>query len=200
LTENQPIYTSYNEKDLLQRIAEGDETAFAALFNHYQRRLFSVAIDLTHSMEVAEELIQDVFLKVWLKRTQLPLLESFPSFIFIVMRNEAYDWLSTQNRRKKILKEMPSDNMILPELPLELLQKKELASIISKGLQRLPEQQREIFRKMRIEGLSRDEAAISLGINANTAKTHMSRAIKALRAWCIMHGELLIIIPALKYF
>ena len=67
-------------------MAEGDEAAFTFIFNQYQGKLYSVAVDITHSPEIAEEIVQDVFLKLWLKKEKLSLVESFSGYLFIIMR------------------------------------------------------------------------------------------------------------------
>ena len=61
----------YNEKELLTLIAGGDEWAFAKLFEYYRNRIYSIAIKLTNSTSIAEEIVQDAFLKIWLKRADL---------------------------------------------------------------------------------------------------------------------------------
>lgn len=184
----------YNEKELLLRVSKGDETAFTLIFRQYQGKLYSVALDITHSSEIAEEIIQDVFLKIWIRREELIKVESFSGYLFIVMRNQALDWLVKQARRQKIFNQISSEKAIIQPSAEEFLNQKEFNDLLQKGLDKLPRQQQEVFRLMRQEGLSRQETAQTLNIDANTVKTHMSRALKSLRAWYIAQGELIIII------
>ncbi|MBL7737180.1 MAG: RNA polymerase sigma-70 factor [Chitinophagaceae bacterium] len=176
------------------RISKGDETAFTLIFRQYQGKLYSVALDITHSSEIAEEIIQDVFLKIWIRREELIKVESFSGYLFIVMRNQALDWLVKQARRQKIFNQISSEKAIIQPSAEEFLNQKEFNDLLQKGLDKLPRQQQEVFRLMRQEGLSRQETAQTLNIDANTVKTHMSRALKSLRAWYIAQGELIIII------
>ncbi len=187
----------YNEKELLLRISKGDEAAFTLIFRQYQGKLYSVALDITHSSETAEEIIQDVFLKIWLRKKELIEVESFSGYLFIVMRNLALDWLVKQARRQKIFDQISSEKATAQPSAEAFLNQKEFNDLLQKGMDQLPRQQQEVFRLMRQEGLSRQETAQTLNIDPNTVKTHMSRALKSLRAWYIAQGETLIIIGLL---
>ncbi|HRE51740.1 MAG TPA: RNA polymerase sigma-70 factor [Flavitalea sp.] len=179
------------------RISKGDEAAFTLIFRQYQGKLYSVALDITHSSETAEEIIQDVFLKIWLRKKELIEVESFSGYLFIVMRNLALDWLVKQARRQKIFDQISSEKATAQPSAEAFLNQKEFNDLLQKGMDQLPRQQQEVFRLMRQEGLSRQETAQTLNIDPNTVKTHMSRALKSLRAWYIAQGETLIIIGLL---
>ena len=69
--------SSYNEEELLAFIANGDELAFTRVFDYYRDRIYSIAFKITHSTTVAEEIVQDVFLKIWLRRDHLIEIENF---------------------------------------------------------------------------------------------------------------------------
>lgn len=184
----------HNEKELLREIAEDDQAAFKVIFDYYQGKLFSAAIDLTHSFVVAEELVQDVFLKIWLKRKELPSINSFSSYLFTMLRNEAYDWLTKRARQRTLLKQMEPGSISSIDEKDDFLREQEFAALLQQALAQLPVQQREVFRLMRLEGFTREQTAITLGIDPNTVKTHMSRALKNIRAWCIAHKELYLLV------
>jgi len=177
-----------NERQLLHRIASGDQDAFSTVFDHYQGRLYTFSLAVTRSGEIAEELVQDVFLKVWLKRSDLPAIRSFGSYLFVIMRNEAYDWLSKQSRQKRLFAQMTETQRITqPDTPAFLVEK-ETADFLQRAVSLLPPQQQRVFRLMREQGFSREETARALQIDENTVKTHMSRALKLLRAMWIAQG------------
>lgn len=85
--------TNYLEADLLSHIAEGSEYAFTRIFDHYQPRVFGIARYVLKSREMAEEVVQEVFLEVWLKRSELCGLERFDVWLFTVARNLTLDRL-----------------------------------------------------------------------------------------------------------
>ena len=83
----------YNESDLLAEVARGNENAFKVLFDRYWDKIFSVAFVLTKSVVLAEEIVQDVFLKIWLNRLKLPEIENFEGYLFIIGRNHIFNEL-----------------------------------------------------------------------------------------------------------
>ena len=76
------------DKTLLLRIAEGDEAAFTQVFNIFKNKIFTVAYKLTESQTLAEEIVQDVFLKIWLKRDKLAEVNDFSSYLFIKLHKK----------------------------------------------------------------------------------------------------------------
>src|SRR5882757_232877 len=95
-----------NETDLLTRVAEGDEKAFEKIFHHYRPKIYSYAFHLFRNIGLADELVQEVFLKVWLNRDKLPHLLKFESWVFIIARNQVFDTLKTLAKEASALKQM----------------------------------------------------------------------------------------------
>src|SRR5690625_5093945 len=90
----------YNDRQLLQRIAEGNQKAFDLLFERYRDRLFHYLFKITKSRETAEEMVLDVFVKIWQKKT-LTEVDHFEAFLFRVARNKAVDYLRSVQRDKR---------------------------------------------------------------------------------------------------
>ena len=86
------------EKDLLRQIAEGNETAFKTLFEKYRNKLYHYLLHITKSREVAEEIVMDVFLKLWLGKELVREIDHFDAFLFRVAQNKAIDFLRSANR------------------------------------------------------------------------------------------------------
>src|SRR5678810_238059 len=87
---DRPYTMPNNEKELLALIAKGDEIAFSKLFLQFKDRIYSIAFKLTKSTIAAEEIVQEVFLKIWLKRANLTDIENFSAYLFIITRNDVY--------------------------------------------------------------------------------------------------------------
>ncbi|MEO6705585.1 MAG: sigma factor, partial [Ginsengibacter sp.] len=85
-----PLLTDkiYNEEEIINLLIQGDETAFAQLFDHYRDRIYSIAYKLTHSTTVAEDVVEDVFLKIWLKRNDMGEIQNFEAYLFTITRND----------------------------------------------------------------------------------------------------------------
>src|ERR1700680_1523840 len=92
-----------NEKVCLLQIATGDELAFAKLFEHYRPNLYTTALRMTGDTTVAEEILQDAFLRVWLKKEDLPGIDNFAGWLYTIAENLTYNALKRLQREKKHL-------------------------------------------------------------------------------------------------
>ena len=175
----------HNEKELLQRTAEGDEAAFSVIFNTFRNKIYTVAYKLTESQTYAEEILQDVFLKVWLKRNNLIEINDFASWLFIITRNHTFSYLkkiATSEKRNTI----SLQNLPVIDLPADsLLIDKDYQVILLEAIDKLTPQQKQVFRLCRTEGLKREEIAERLGISPETVKIHLAHALKNVRAYCM---------------
>lgn len=181
-----PAINNDTERELLTRTASGDQEAFTALFEAYRNKIWTVAWKIVDSAELADEIVQDVFMKIWLKRETLPQIDNFDSFLFIVARNHAFTCLKKMARG--IVKSEEPENFFPASLetPENILLEKEFLTVLGEALKKLPNQQREVWRLVKEEGMSRQEAADALGISVNTLKIHLKRALVNVRAYCIV--------------
>lgn len=187
-----PGPTLISEKELLHQVAQGSESAFTQVFNHYRKKIYSIGIAITHSPDIAEEMVQDVFLKIWLKRSELTAIQNFEAHLFVMARNVAYDILrrlATQRKAyQQLHKEAPSFGSITNDALVEKANKK----VLQEAIDRLSPQQKQVYLLMREEGLKRQEVADLMGIQPNTVKEHMAKALKSIRAYCVSHLDLFI--------
>jgi|SRR6185437_1016942 RNA polymerase sigma-70 factor (family 1) len=176
-----------NEKELIKLIADGDEIAFEKLFSHYRNRIYSVAFKLTKSYVTAEEIVQDVFLKIWINRSNLNNIQNFSGYLFIVTRNDAYKALKGIAGKSKIILVEEQDQNLAANDTADRLMEKEYNLILQNAIERLPNQQKEVYTLVRQHGLTRDEAAHQLHIQPETVKYHLAQAMKNIRAFCMLH-------------
>ncbi|HRQ51004.1 MAG TPA: sigma-70 family RNA polymerase sigma factor, partial [Agriterribacter sp.] len=99
-----------NEKELLLRVAEGDEVAFRALYNHYRKKIYTLGLLLSKSDIQAQELVQDVFLKIWEKREQLREIAYFNAWLRTIARNTAINYL-----RARAMEKLGLDRLLMRE-------------------------------------------------------------------------------------
>jgi len=171
-----------NEKELLLRVARGDHEAFSELFMGYHQPLGDFLYRLTGSMELAEDIVQDAFIQVWMKREQLPSIKHFPDFLFIISRNKMVNALKKKaNERVRHLawtrqfeKEdfQPEDDTENGELYKNLL-----ADAVAK----LPPQQQKVYRMSRHQRMTYEQIAQQLGISSSTVKSHIQAAMQSIR-------------------
>lgn len=170
-----------NEIVLLARIARGDERAFREVFDHYQQYIFTFAQKITRSNSDAEEIVQDIFLKVWFSRDQLLTIENFGAYLNRLVRNQAFNLLRHEAVVSKVKTEMGltiSDNDLGTQQTLDYKETKELLDNV---LSRLPEQQRRVYALCHLEGLKYDEVAAQLNISPDTVHYHMKLALATIR-------------------
>lgn len=182
-----PVTSLHNEEELLRRVATGDGLAFEQLFDAYWDPIYQVAFTLTKSRETARDIVQEIFIKIWLLREELPQKDSFRNFLFIVARNHILDEL----RRK--VKEDPFAGQLqawFRQSPLQADQQllyHESQTLIHQAVSNLPEQQRQVYLLTRENGWSQEEIAQYLQVSKNTVKTHMTRALHAIREYLANH-------------
>ncbi len=185
-------FTLHNETELLRLTAEGDESAFTKLFAHYQDRIYSIAFKLIKSNIVAEEIVQDVFLKIWLKRADLNNIQNFSAYLFVVTRNNAYKVLKGIAQNYKVIMLSDEDQTLAHNDPAELLIEKEYSLLLQNTIDRLPKQQRQVYYLVKDQGFKRDEVAQKLQIQPETVKFHLAQAMKNIRAIFMLHISIFI--------
>jgi RNA polymerase sigma-70 factor (ECF subfamily) len=189
-----------NEKELVQQVADGSEAAYRKLFAHYWDPIYSVAFVFTKSREMAQDLAQDVFARIWIKKERLKEVNRFDAYLFITARNVIIDRL-----RKKVftagneacLIEYFADSSLTPYDRTEL---KEMEEIIYKGVSVLPERQRTAFRLSRFQGLGHEEIALKMGVSKESVKSYIVRAISQLRKYLAQHSEVIPLICFIVFF
>jgi RNA polymerase sigma-70 factor (ECF subfamily) len=175
LAKDKPIH----EKELLLAVASGDQSAYRSLVDLYWKRVYGNTLALLKRPESAEEITQDIFLKIWQQRERLSTIENFAVYIYVIGRNQVLAALRKKIRELSLeLPEQAADDAILPNDKLEM---QELHRIILEGVDQLPAIRKKVFNMSRFEGLSYDEIAERLQISRNTVKDHIVNALNFLR-------------------
>ncbi|MBN9381845.1 MAG: sigma-70 family RNA polymerase sigma factor [Chitinophagaceae bacterium] len=172
---------------LLASIAGGDEKAFTRIVDLYWNKVYSHALAYVRSSQRAQEITQDIFLHVWVKRNKLNSIINFDSYLFILGRNRIISAM-----RKKL--EEPSCeiplNVVGEILPPDLqFQTKETWEFLLKGIEELPPVRKIVFKMSRLDGWNNEKIGSELNISNNTVKDHITLAIKQLRQYVRTHPE-----------
>lgn len=176
----------YTEKELLARLSGGDQSAFTQLFYDHKDKLYSYIMHVTGSAAVAEDVLQDVFLKIWVNRSDMAAVDNFGAYLFRMAQNRAINGLRRQSRGALILAEISKDSEASESSTGEdILSGKEVRELLQQALDRLPAQQRRVFEMSRNEGLKYQEIAERLGISPSTVRNHMIQALKSIREFIL---------------
>lgn len=170
--------TAEELSDWLHQISEGNQDVFARLLHAYWNKVFTQALTYLKQRALAQEITQDVFLKIWGAREKLPALDNFSNYLFIISRNE----IISAMRKKGQNLTGPDDDLPADLLsPDEQLQYKETYNRLLDAINQLPPTRRLVFKMSRLEGRSYDEIGKELGISRNGVKDHIVKALNFLR-------------------
>lgn len=163
------------------RISEGDENAFAQLFKSYYNLLADFILRITESKPLTQEIVQDVFLKIWINRTTLPGIDCFKAYLLVVARNQTFNCLKQMAREKN--RQKAWEHTVLQQA---LGQEDELVGadttkLIEEAIELLPPQQKHVYILSRREGVPQETIAKQLNISHQTVKKHMVLALRFLK-------------------
>lgn len=162
-------------------IASDDELAFRLFFDHYYPRLYGYAITLLMSHSPSEEVVSDVFIKVWRGRERLPAIDNLDHYMFRSVKNQALNYLEKKSPKVVDLDEINANDIkgfIQPDLSML---NKELASKIAEAIDSLPPKSRLIFGLIKQDGLKYKEVADQLDLSIKTVENQMNIAVKKIR-------------------
>ena len=170
-----------NEKELFVRMAEGDQAAFTKIFDHYEPRIYPFVLKITRSELSAEEIVQELFIKLWTNRAAAKKIENPRSYIFRMATNRTTNYLKTMARQVRIVEKATGQVVIERNVTEEMVDLKETEELINKALQQLPEQQKKVYILSRREGLNADEIATKMNLSSKTVKNHLTEALHTIK-------------------
>ncbi|MBB5440060.1 RNA polymerase sigma-70 factor (ECF subfamily) [Pedobacter sp. AK017] len=186
-----------NEKKLLQRIAAGDDRAFAELFRAYHEPLAKYVYTLLESVQMCEEIVQDVFVKLWENRAALPAMGKFTNYLFILTRNY------TINCIRKIISDKKQSKLYVDEVIHSSSGEdifsldQEYQDIIARAVAQLPPSQQKVLM-LRQQGLKTREIAEQMGISTDSVKKYQQWASQSVSKFLKSHAALSVILMLIK--
>jgi RNA polymerase sigma-70 factor (family 1) len=173
-------------KKLLVQISDGDEKAFSVLYTHFAPRLRNYVYRMIRSDADSEEVIQEIFIRIWLSRDKLPEIEKAQAWIFTITARLCLQYFRKKsNEQKKLMNWKPGGD---PQTPVQILDVHEITRVVQTALQGLPEKTGRIYRLNREQGLAPAEIAQSLAISVGTVKNQLTAANKYIRQELLNKG------------
>lgn len=170
-----------NEAELFADLAAGNEKAFDAIYRHYSKRLFLYVRKLVKTPELAEELIQEIFVQIWMNRQVFSDVQYPASYMYSIANRQALKYLKKVASDERILRSITDYSEFYRNETEEQVNLRESARTISQAVAELPAQRRLIWELSRNEGLSHDQIAERLSISRHTVKNQMVQALKHVR-------------------
>jgi RNA polymerase sigma-70 factor (family 1) len=177
-----------NEHILLQRIAMDDEQAFRELFIFYHHEIGSFTHSLLHDRETTLEVVQDIFVKIWLNRTRLLEIDNFTAYLFITTRNHVLNKIRQSLREKKRhTSYLQSASILESSAPDEVQNIEERYQLLEKAVNNLPPQQQKVFT-LRQQGLKNPEIAKVLNISTVSVAKYQQLALRFINDYVKAYG------------
>lgn len=171
----------YNERLLLPLIAKGNEKAFRELYEEYFPRLSSYVFKLCKSAYITEDVLQEVFLKLWINRSALNNIEVPEAYILSIAKNTTIDWLRKLARQTNLIADLTTQIEQYSNDAEHKMNVESLENIIAESLSQLSDSKQIVFQLNKRVGLSHDEIALKLHLSKSTVKNHLSETMKYIR-------------------
>lgn len=173
----------YTDRDLFRLIALGDEPAFAELFRRYDRRIYPFVLKMIKNPLLAEEIAQEIFIKIWRHRETLHTIDQPESYILTIAARHTLDQIKKRLNENRMLQRFSAGLSSAHNDPEELLLLKDTEELIQRAVDQLPPQQKSVYLLSRRQGMSYEEIGRELNISPNTVRNHLVKALAAIRVW-----------------
>lgn len=174
-----PNNRPYDEQELLLRIAQSNESAFHTIYQRYFAKVYAMSLHYLPDVFKAQDMVQEVFGRVWLNRNELPTIRHFEAWIITITRNLLINELRKMYPRgwqPEIRESTDAYNII---------EYRELEKLLKQAIGKLSARQQEVYRLSRMEGFSHKEIAEKLGISIDVSREHLSKALGNIRAFLL---------------
>lgn len=169
-----------SDKQLIRAIKGGDTKSFEKLFERYYDRYFSFACALLHDADAAEDVLQNVFLKLWLGRDRLDENRSIENYLLVSVRNEIFDYLRLKYNQTVVRGETPEKEDASADIEEEMFWS-ETSDRMDKIIKNMPPQRQRIFMMSRYENMASKDIADALGLSVRTVERHIYLALQDLK-------------------
>lgn len=172
-----------NEQALLGETGRGNEKAFEQIVRYYFPHLLPFAVSITKNRAVAEDIVQEAFLRLWQHRHEYAQLYNVRAWLFTVTSNLSLTYIKKMALEGNLLRQLAPDTSSRATEAEERLHYKESGLLLHEAMLRLPPQQQEVYRLSRYEELSIPEIAERLHLSPNTVKNHLVKALQSVRGF-----------------
>jgi RNA polymerase sigma-70 factor (family 1) len=187
-----------DEQNCISLLKKGNRTAFDAIYKFYSNRLYNHMLAMIKLPEVTDELVQDIFLKVWEKKADINESLSFQAWLYKIAENIAYDYYRRLALDVKMRNHMLETYAELYNQTEDYILNKERTQLLDKAIAQLPPQRQLVFKLCRMEGKSYEEAASLLNISPSTVSNQLVKATKNIKDYVFFNSrEFILFIIAL---
>jgi RNA polymerase sigma factor (sigma-70 family) len=187
----------HNEDLLVKEMQQGSEEAFTTLYNHYGPRLYLNILRMVKDDLQAGEIVQELFTRIWQKRTNKGIGENFEGYIYRVAQNLVYDFFRKLKRDHQLLEKFRALAEENYEYIEEGLQLKQHSHFLHKAIEQLPPQQKKVYELIKLKGCTYKKTAEIMGISPLTVKEYVVALNKSIRHYILTHTDAAVLVAIL---
>ena len=188
-----------NEPDLLRGVSAGNHEAFHTLYQRYRKQVFYFGMKFLKSESAAEDVLQEVFSKIWINREMLGQLISFSKYLNTLTLNHIYNLLKRKAHEESFLQKEFIKIKSGAQPPFTYVDLHALEGLLACAVSQLPPQQKKVFELSRMQRLPHKDIALQLNISGETVKKHIMEALRNVKAYLAAHGEVVVNIAAIFF-
>jgi len=177
----------YRPNEVLLQLTEGNESAFKQIYDRYWLGIYKTVKRYTKSQEVAEDIVQEIFTTLWNNRTHFTEVINIEYYLITMAKNLTYKTLRKMAFEKEVRNHWSEEGLRKENVENDAVLDQQYAQLIQHAVGLLPSQQKQIFQLAKVEGLSHKDIAVQLKISHLTVKTHMAKALRAIRHYLQPH-------------
>jgi RNA polymerase sigma-70 factor (ECF subfamily) len=187
-------YTQSEEIELLSLVKRGNQQAFTSLFYSYKDKLLGFLLRITGSREESEDIVQEVFMKIWQDRGNANQIKNLNAYIFKIAQNQMIDNIRKFSKEKISFSDMEMEVEEIDTKPDDIFLEKERSQIFQDAVNQLSSQQKKIYQYHREQGMPLKEIATAMNLSLSTVQNHINRALKNIREYLARNYPILFVL------
>lgn len=169
----------FADEILFAGVKKDDYACYNQLFLRFYSRLCAYVFHLTQNYSASEDVVQELFIRLWINRKRLEINENISGYLYRASKNGALNYIRAEKNRQKSIQDMPVQEWQTDEDQIEMI---EFSATLNDCIGQLPERSRDVFMKSRIDGLKQQEISDQLGISVKTIKNQIWKSLQFLKA------------------
>lgn len=192
-------YDGLNDRELISLLQQGDEGVLRTIYDTHIRQLHYFILRTAKSRQLAEDVVQDVFIKIWENRMQIDGEQPLKPYLYTIAKRHLLNLLKRVQHEAYIVEEIRKNTTLVENTTEMVIDFHESNSVITEAIDKLPSQCKEVFLRCKIKGLSYQQTADELGISEGTVNSQMVKALKSIRMHVKLKNTLGAILLVLNY-
>jgi len=192
-------YSQKTDRELIALLTKNEELAFREIYYRYKDRLWHYCFSFIKSEEESDDMVQEVFIRLWELRKFIDPELSFSSFLYTMARNRVLNFFRDINVEVQVMKVLAQrQDLISGSVESELIFS-DYQKILTDAIDKLPPRRKRIFNMSRVENLSHKEIASRLGISVYTVQEHISESLRFIKDYFGKHAGIILSVWALAF-